>query len=438
MKKRVLSVILALSIVGGILSGCGSSKEGDSTKNDGEITITVATRYSNENPDENYYRQKVEEFNALDNGITVKMDNIATEADYLDKLRTSFANGDTPNIFLEYGGSRCLDYLEADALVDLRSYLEENDSEWYDTFYDSLWGQTQYEGYDGIYAVPFKTYMVVLYYNKQLFTDNNIKVPESVDDMLAVCEQFNALGIKPFQVGEKDTYRFGHFNNNLVIKTLGVEAVDQLANRELAYDSEEMLSTYRTMQTMVEKGYFGENILDTDSTAENTMFEEGNVAMHYDGTWYLANNLMGTDFYDNVGVTAFPYGSKDCSTYAQGGASDMLFVSQLNKSDEEIAASVEFLKYITSQEYFQGLDEKAQTLFPVKFDKTDASPENPLLDDVVALQSQVTDMRTDIQNYDPASHMLDTVRSALQGLAMGNTAEECGQAIVDRMDEYGE
>ena len=90
-----------------------------------DITITVSSRYSNDNPDENYFRQKVEEFNAMDNGITVVMDNISTESDYLDKLRTSFANGDTPDVFQEYGGSRCLDYLEADALVDLKPYLED-------------------------------------------------------------------------------------------------------------------------------------------------------------------------------------------------------------------------------------------------------------------------------------------------------------------------
>lgn len=451
MKKRILSVVLVLVITIGCLAGCGSKEsssgndgndgasgnEGGS-KSSGDITIAVATRYSNDNPDESFYREKVEAFNALDNGITVEMDNISTEADYLDKLRTSFANGDTPNVFQEYGGSRCLDYLEAGAIVDLKPYLEENGNEWYDTFYDSLWGQTTYEGYDGIYALPFKNYMVVLYYNKDLFEQAGVEVPETVDEMLAVCETFKSMGIEPFQVGEKDNYRFGHFNNNLVIKTLGVDAVDKLATRELAYDSEEMLGTYRVIQEMVEKKYFGENILDTDSTMENTMFKEGNVAMHYDGTWFIANEIFGTDFYDKVGVAPFPYGNEEYKNYAQGGSSDMLYVSQLNKSQEEIDASIEFLKFLTAPDYYRELDEVAQTLMPVKFEKSDKSPENPLLDDVNEIQASVTEVRTDIQNYDPASHMLDTVRSALQGLAMGNLAEDCGKAIVDRIAEYGE
>ena len=449
MKRKILSMAIALLMIAGSVTGCGNGngqEKNDNTNiNVGEnskesednITITVATRYSSDNEDENLYRKKVEEFNNLDNGITIEMDNIATESDYLDKLRTSFANGDTPNVFLEYGGSRCLDYLESDALVDLEPYLKADDSSWYNNFYESFWSMTEYEGYDGIYAVPFKTYMVTLFYNKELFEQADVEPPKSIDDMMELSKTFKDMGILPFQVGEKDPYRFGHFHSSLVIKTLGVDAVDQLANRELSYDSEKMKETYQVMVDMVEKGYFGENILDTDSVSENAQFIEGNVAMHYNGSWFIANELYGTDFYDKVGVVAFPYGDESCKNYAQGGASDMFFVSKLNKSEKEIEASVEFLKFITSPEYFQELDEVAQTIVPVKFEKTENSPENPLLDQVIEIQKEITDLRTDIQNYDPESHMLDTVRSSLQGIAMGDSAEQCATNITNRMKEYG-
>lgn len=452
MKKRTLAVVLAASMTVGLLAGCGGNSgisdsgsgggessagsEGSGSKDD--IVITVSTRYSNDNPDENYYREKVEEFSAMDNGITVEMDNISTEADYLDKLRTSFANGDTPNVFLEYGGSRCLDYLEADALLDLKPYLEENDSEWYNNFYESMWGQCIYEGYDGIYAVPFKSYIVPLFYNKELFEEVGIDPPETLDEMMDACAKFKEKGILPFQAGEKDNYRFGHFNNCLIIKSLGVDAVDDLASRDLTYDSDEMKATYQYMVDMMENGYFGENVLDTDAPTEVSAFKGGNVAMKWDGSWFIANEIYGTDFYDKVGVVPFPYGDESCKDYAQGGASDMFFVSQLNKSEEEIAASVEFVKFITDPEYYAGLDEVAQTVVPVKFEKTENSPENPLLDEVIEIQAGLKDVRTDVQNYDPESHMLDTVRSALQGIAMGDSADQCAQNIMDRMAEYAQ
>lgn len=430
MKKRALATILATAMVASLATGVTAVQADD------DIVITVASRYSAENPDENYYRQKVEEFNALDNGITVEMDNIATESDYLDKLRTSFANGDTPNVFVEYGGSRTLDYLEADALLDLKPYLEENDSEWYNTFYEGFWGASVYEGYDGIYSVPFKCYVVPLFYNKTIFNELGLEVPTTIDELLEVCAAVKEAGYLPFQAGEKDNYRFGHFHNNLVVKMLGVDAVDQLGNRELAYDSDEMKATYQVMVDMFANGYFGEDVLDTDSAMENEIFKSGKVAMKWDGSWFVPNELFGTDFYDEVGVAAFPYGDEACASYGQGGASDLWYVSQLGKSEEEIAASVEFIKYITSPEYYVGLDEVAQTIVPVKFEKSENSPENPLLDELIEIQNTMTDLRTDVQNYDIASHMLDTVRSSLQGIAMGDDADTVAQNIVDRIAEY--
>lgn len=438
-KKRILTALLTFALAVALTAGCSSSnKDAEKAKTKNKIVvIKVAARYSNDNPSENYYRQKVEEFNKMDNGIKVQMDNISTESDYLDKLRTSFANGDVPNVFLEFGGSRILDYLEADALVDLKPYLYKNNKEWYNNFYDTMWGQSTYKGYDGIYGVPYGSYFVALFYNKDLFKQAGLKPPKTTDEMLSDCARFKQMGILPFQIGEKDNYRFGHFQNNLVIKTLGVKAVDELASRKLKYDSDEMVNTYQIMADMVKKGYFGEDILDTDSTTENTAFLEGKAAMHYDGTWFIPNNLFGTDFYDHVGIVPFPYGNESCANYAQGGASDLFYVTKLNHSEKEIKASVKFLKYITSPEYFRGLDEVAQTTVPVKFEKSDKSPKNPLLDDALTIQKSIVDMRADIQNYDPKSYMLDTVRSALQGLAMGDSPEKCAKTIVGRLQEDG-
>lgn len=54
MKKRMLAAIMAMTMVVGMLAtGCGGSNK--ETSDGGDIEITVATRYSNDNPDENYY-----------------------------------------------------------------------------------------------------------------------------------------------------------------------------------------------------------------------------------------------------------------------------------------------------------------------------------------------------------------------------------------------
>lgn len=408
----------------------------EDAKSGDEITLTVATRYGADVPDEEFYRQKVQEFSDMDNGIKVVMDNIPTESDYLDKLRTSFANGDTPNVFIEYGGSRTLDYLESDALVNMQPFFDE-DKEWYDSFYPTMFKDLDYtdKGYEGIWGVPFKSYVVSLYYNKEIFEAQGLTPPQSWDDLMSVCEKLKTAGIRPFQAGEKDVFRLGHFHNNIVIKSLGADAAKKLADRSLAYDSPEMLKTYQLISDMVEKGYLGDDILNTDYNTEKSTFAAGECAMRWDGSWY-GSEIFGTDIYDKTGVVPFPYIDEKYKDDAQGGASDMWFVSKLNKSEEEIQASVEFVKFMTSQDYFAGNNEAAAVLYPAKFTATANTPANPLLDEVQKIVGNYKNMCTDIQNSDPESHMLDTVRNALQGLAMGNTPEQCGKEIVDNIENY--
>lgn len=52
------------------------------------------------------------------------------ENDYLDRLSTDIASGDAPDIFMQYGGTNCLDYVESDILLNLQSYFDA-DEEWY-------------------------------------------------------------------------------------------------------------------------------------------------------------------------------------------------------------------------------------------------------------------------------------------------------------------
>ena len=447
MKKKVTALLLfgimSISLVACSNTSINSSsnsdqtdQSSDSSSNENVTTITVSSRYGSDNPDEEYYRKQVEEFNNLNNGIKVVMDNIPTESDYLDKLRTSFANGNTPNVFIEYGGSRTLDYLESDALVNMQPYFE-SDPDWYNSFYESMFRDLQYDGYNGIWGVPFKSYTVSLFYNKEIFEQQGLTPPESWDDLLSVCQKLKDAGIKPFQVGEKDMWRLGHFHNNIVMKSLGTDAIANLADRSLSYDSPEMIKTYQVIADLVEKGYLGDDILNTDYNTEKSTFAAGESAMRWDGSWYISE-IYGTEIYDKTGAVAFPYIDEQYKDQAQGGASDMWFVSKLNKSDAEIEASIEFVKFITSQEYTAGNNEVASVIYPIKFTATSNTPANPLLDSVKGLVEGYSNMGTDIQNSDPQSFMLDTVRNALQGLAMGNTPEECGTEIVNRLSEAEE
>jgi len=453
--KKIINICLATTMVVALTACGGGTNEPPAQGSDdaaasteeaapvedaaggNDVTIRVSTRFSADVPRDSFYRESVEAFNALDNGITVEMDNIGTESDYLDKLRTSFANGDTPNVFIEYGGSRVVDYIEADALLDFTPYYEA-DQEWYNGFHEAMFDKLQYPAYPGqIWGAPCQAYVLSLYYNKDIFAEQNLEVPETWDDLLDVCEKLLAAGIQPFQVGAKDVWRLGHLHNNITLKTLGGTAPQILADRSVAYDSPEMIETYRKIAELVEKGYLGVDILDTDYEMEKAVYAEEGCAMRWDGSWYISE-IFGEDIYEKTGAARMPSIDSEYANVAQGGPSDTWFISKLNKSEAEIEASLAFLKYFTSPEHYAKDNEVAAAIQPVKFTVTADTPPNPLLEEASELLGGYVSVADDLQTYDGESHMLDTVRNALQGIAMGNSPEQCAAEIMERIQERGE
>lgn len=136
---------------------------------------------------------------------------------------------------LEYGGARCLDYIEAGTLLNLQPYLEA-DEEWYGNIMESCWEPAHFEdyGYEGLYCIPYSNYQVVLYYNKDILEENNVEVPTTWDELLAACETLKGNGVQPFIVGEKDNFRFGHLHTILSLKAYGADIGKKLGNREVA------------------------------------------------------------------------------------------------------------------------------------------------------------------------------------------------------------
>lgn len=410
-------------------SGADETASGEEGNKE-DITISIISRYGSDAPDEAFFRQQVDQYNAMDNGVTVESDTITTETEYYEKVRTSFASGDTPNIFLEYGGSRTIDYVESDAIIDMQPYFDE-DPDWYNSFFPSMFGDLTYDEYPGIWGVPYKAYTVSLYYNKEIFEKNNLTPPESWDDLMNVCQKLTDAGVKPFQFGDSDPWRFGHLLNNMVYRGLGTDAAYKLADRSLGYDSPEMIDIFQKMIDMIDKGYLGTDLLSTDYNTEKSVFASGDSAMFLGGSWYIAE-IEGTEFYDKVGVVSFPYLDEKYKDQAQGGASDMWFISKLGKSEEEIQASVDFIKWLTSQEQYLAYRDAAAAIYPVGLEASEEAS-NPLLDEVNGLVDTYSSMMTDIQNVDPDSQSMDVVRNALQGLAMGTSAEDTGKSIQEQL-----
>jgi ABC-type glycerol-3-phosphate transport system substrate-binding protein len=408
-----------------------TSTNNNETKN---IKLRVITRWSDESPASKWYRMKADEFTAKNGkGITIVQDNISDEAQFLDKIRTQIAANDPYEIFIEYGGARIKDYVDAGIVLDVQPYLDA-DPEWANAFKPDMFNKWHYEEYpDKTFGIPCQFYSVNLYYNKELLEKGGVKVPESFEELENACDKLYKQGIQPFLIGEKDNYRAGHFLNCLVMKKYGADGVTALANRTMAYDSPQMIELYTIIKKFNDNGWFGKNVTGVDSQAENTAFLTGQTAFKWDGSWFLAE-LEASDIVDKFGVTEFPYLDKAHSNACQGGAADGYTITDTHDKVRNDAA-IEFVKYVTNADYYAQMEQYCKGgVYPVNFESIDPNAIGQLTKDVKALNEGITEWRDDIQTYDPETHMLDTVRSALQGLFIGNSPEQCAKEIVSKME----
>ena len=451
MKKRMLSLLLAAAITGSLFYGCGS-KTSNSTKtalNDDtlnienreykDVHITFLNRMDSGLKDGQWYQKKIQEFMEKYTGITVENISIPTEADYLDQESVLMSDASSmPSIFQEYGGSRVANYIKAKNLVDLKPYYDA-DSAWKNTFGEVGWGLTDFKdyGYEGVYGVPWSTYFISLFYNEDLLKEANVdpKSIKSWDDLMEACKKLKAAGIQPFEMGEKDNYRFGHLHTVLNYKSYGTDVATKLGKDEISYDGDEEKAIYQKMIDATQNGYLGTNLLGYDDDQERELFNTGKAAFLFLGSWYCAEASAGNnELYNNkkVHAIAFPYVNKEYEHSDMGGANECFYVTDTGDKDK-IAASVLLLKFLTSQ---KNIDELVGSYPVLTAVNPTVTADNYLMKEVSDLMKQSTDIKGDIENYDTQQHMINTVRNALQGIPTGHTAEEVGKDIVETSKEY--
>jgi ABC-type glycerol-3-phosphate transport system substrate-binding protein len=225
--------------------------------------------------------------------------------------------------------------------------------------------------------------------------------------------------------------------SELALKAYGTSIADDLANDVEAYNGEKMVAIYQLMKDMIDAGYWGDAILSTDFSTERNMFEAGQAAFTVDGTWNCGNfqNDSDTTLFDSqkIGVTRIPYINEEYKTTEMGGGSDTYYITTLNKSDEEIAATVKFIKYLTTVDAINDMCLSSPTTYA---EKVTVDTGNYLLDEVNAIMAENTDSKLELPNYDTNTAAMDTIRNSLQALATGATAQEVGDDIVDKMSAY--
>lgn len=193
-KRKMLVSLLLIGVVSSsvLLQGCGDKKTAD-----GKIEINLV-HYKPEAVE--IFEQFEEEFNATHDDIHLTIDS---PNDAMTILKTRFIREDYPDIIGIGGDINYSYFVDSNILADISDYEGLNAIK--PAYLDILEG-LEFVPTEGTYGVPYVANAAGILYNREMFEEHGWEIPNTWDELIALCDEIQSEGILPFYFGFKDTW----------------------------------------------------------------------------------------------------------------------------------------------------------------------------------------------------------------------------------------
>ena len=342
MKKKLVSVLLCAAMVMGMTAGCGkdsSEAEPEQQTAGGDGTAKIRMTYWNSEDTVKslleYLKEEVPdveiEFQFIDN------------SNYDTVVDTQLSAEEGPDIICESPAS-ALKHAKLGYLAEVNDLGAKYSD-----------AGTSVYSYDGnIYALPGISWFEGIYYNKQLFEDNDIEIPTTFDEYIAICKKFQELGIKPLAAGLKSWEPM--LKNSMAFVTADYLSTDEgksfgedYRNGEASLDGtwNEYLETWSQMIT---EGIYTTDMTGTDHDQALEEFATGKAAMFCSDPWDLETI---TSKNPDLKIDMMPFnGTKASDGWLIGGPGCGFAVNESSKNKDAAKKVLEAISTVEGQEAF--------------------------------------------------------------------------------------
>lgn len=360
----------------------------------------------------------------------VTIEAIATqEVEYQkNKLKVAAATGSQGDIFSCWGGGYAKPYIDAGIVLPLDEYLEKNG-----TKEDLLEGTLTYATYDEkIYGIPLKQWAGVLFCNEEIFKENNLEIPTTWAEMVAVVKAFREKDITPMVLGGKEGWHIGMIQNALAVRTAGADYMNEALAGKASLNTPEIAKSAELLVELVEAGAFPDGTMGLSADEAQEEFYQGLVPMFFGGSWVAsACDSPENEIQGKIKAVAMPTveGAKGGINSFSGGAIDMMMVNSNTKYPDLAYEFAEGITRYMSEEFYKLGD--SLPAWKLNVDEAEASP---TLRQVEAL----------IQNADGyvlawdtflEGEVIETHYELLQGLIAGTVTPEQFSAGMQEAQE---
>ncbi len=362
--KRILAVMMAAGMTFS-LAACGDSGKGGTEGGsedtellsyseielgkdytDLEVTISLFNHRTDLESDDYggvTWKEYLEEFNKMYPGITV---DLTTDTNYADDALTHLQSGDYETVMM----------IPAVDKSDLSQYFMSfgslSDME-QEINYANSW---EYDGQ--VYGVPSTATAQGIVYNKKVFEEAGItelpKTPdEFIDALKAIKDNTDAIPLYTnyaagWTMGAWDAYIGGNATGDAAYMN------QKLLHTKDPFkdygDGTHAYAVYKILYDATAEGLIEDDYTTTDWEGCKGMINNGEIGCMVLGSWAYPQMEAAGDHAEDVGYMPFPI-SVDGKQYAAAGA-DYSFGINVNASDDEKAAALVFVKWMTEESGF--------------------------------------------------------------------------------------
>ena len=319
MKRRLIACLMGMAMTVSALAGCaapaataGGEAAAPASAGGASEASASASDFTGEDPQlEKHMKISTIWAEDNDNGVLINkicqdyQDNVnpnfTWEYEYIPsedlttKIKTLAGSNDLPDVFAYESGKPIVELIEADKIVDIGAELARIGSTDFVTPSATSLLETLSDT-DTIYDLPLGLNVEGFWYNKALFEQAGVEVPETMDDFEAALKTLYDAGIQPLVAGgaSGETWGSTRVVNAVTVRTVGNDAMKKAADGEAKYTDAGYVAAAQKVADWAAAGYFGEGINTVTMNAAGQMLMNGQAAIFYNGSWF-AGNLNSED-----------------------------------------------------------------------------------------------------------------------------------------------
>jgi raffinose/stachyose/melibiose transport system substrate-binding protein len=336
-----LALILLLAACGGKKSEPGASNSASNTpaaassesaaapEKKEDVTLKFFTALADRSNGAGKVEQEIiDAYTAANPHVKIEVEALQDEP-YKAKIKVYSSTNELPDIIQTWGQASFIK-----PLIDNNLLLELNPADFSASGF--VPGATDGFSKDGkMFGLPRGTDFLVMYYNKKIFSDNGVQVPQTTDELKAAVKTFREKGMNPIAANGMDLWSLPIWFEYMQQRQSGdFTKMDNALARTGKFSDANFLAAAKEMQELAKMKAFADGYLTADYGAARNLFGQGQAAMYMMGNWesgLATDENFSEEFRNNVGAFAYPASANGKRRHGSAAATPSLRIRNIRK-----------------------------------------------------------------------------------------------------------